>query len=50
VDVKLNRKEISTNGLDIREHKDEKWTHIRINNNVNLNDILKLAKMAYDKN
>ena len=50
VDVKLNRKEINVGGLDIREHKDEKWTHIRINNNVNMNDILKLSKIAYDKN
>jgi predicted transport protein len=48
VDIKLNRKEIKVDGLDIRPHKDEVWTHIRIQNETDLNLILDLAKKAYE--
>ena len=49
VDVKLNRKEIKSQGLDIREHKDEKWTHIRVHEDTDLDEILRLIKIAEGK-
>jgi len=48
VAIKLNRKEIKEEGLDIRPHKDEVWTHIRINNKTDLNLLLSLVKKAYE--
>lgn len=52
VDVKLNKKELNVNdfkekGLDIRPHKDEFWTHIRIEGDFDLNFLLNLVKKAY---
>lgn len=48
VDVKLNKNKIKVEGLDIRPHKDEVWTHIRIHNDTDLNLLLNLAKKAYE--
>lgn len=52
VDIKLNKKELNVNGfkekgLDIRPHKDEFWTHIRIERDFDLNLLLNLVKKAY---
>ena len=47
VDVKINRNEIKSESLDIREHKDEIWSHIRFNEETNLNELLAVIKLAF---
>ena len=50
LDLKLSKKLISSKDLDIRDHKDEVWTHIRVNNQVNLSLLIPYIKIAFDKN
>ena len=48
--IKLNEKEMMAENLykdlDIRPHKDEIWTHIRIHDGTNLNLILNLVEKS----
>lgn len=44
VDVKLDRKEIKHEGLDIRPHEDKTWTHIRVHNDTDVNALLNVVK------
>ncbi len=50
LDIRLNRKEITSQGLDIREFNDQKWTHIRVYEDTDLDETLKLIINAYQKN
>lgn len=49
VDVKINRTEIKSKSLDIREHKDQIWSHIRLNENTDLNELIALINIAFDR-
>jgi predicted transport protein len=50
IDLKLPRESIKDKELDVRPHKDEVWTHIRINNQFNLKLLDPYIKMAYEEN
>lgn len=50
IDVKLNRNEIKSKTLDIREHKDQVWTHIRFNEQTDINELIGIVKQAYNSN
>jgi predicted transport protein len=50
LDLKLDKKEIKNNELHVRDHKDKVWTHIRINNQVNLEDLMQDIELAYKVN
>ena len=50
VDVKLNKKEVKDEGLDIRPMDDEVWTHIRVHIDTDLSKILSVVKQAYEVN
>jgi predicted transport protein len=50
VDVKLNKEEIKEEGLDIRPHKGEVWTHIRVHSDTDFNALLNVIKQAYEVN
>jgi len=48
VDVKINRNKIKSESLDIREHKDKIWSHIRFNPKTNLDELLRVIKLAFN--
>src|SRR3989344_5505877 len=50
VDVKLNRNEIKSKTLDVREHKDQVWTHIRFSEQTDINELHEIIKLAYNSN
>ena len=50
VDVKLNKKEVKDEGLDIRPMDDEVWTHIRVHPDTDLSKLLTVVKQAYEVN
>ena len=50
VDVKLDKKEIKQEGLDIRPHEDKTWTHIRVHNDTDINALLNVVKQTYEVN
>lgn len=49
LDVKIPRKEFYIEGLDVREHKDPVWTHIRVNENTDLSLLIEAARKAYER-
>jgi len=50
IDVKLPRQEVKKAfpDLDVRPHKDEVFTHIRCNENTDIDRLVSLAQQAYD--
>jgi predicted transport protein len=50
VDVKLPRQEVEKTfpDLDVRPHKDEVFTHIRCNENTDIDQLVSLAQQAYE--
>lgn len=50
IDVKLPRREVEAlyPKLDIRIHKDEVFTHIRCNENTDIDQLVSLAQQAYE--
>jgi len=50
VDVKLPRQEVEKTfpDLDVRPHKDEIFTHIRCNENTDIDQLVSLAQQAYE--
>ena len=50
VDVKLDKKEVKEQGLDIRPIDDEVWTHIRVHPDTDLSKLLSVVKQAYEVN
>lgn len=50
LDLKMSKNEIKDNKIDIRPHKDKVWTHIRVSNQTNLDDLMPYIKLAFDKN
>lgn len=48
IPVKLNRNEINSKTLDIREHKDQVWTHIRFNEQTDINELIGAIRLAYN--
>ena len=49
VDVKINRNEIKSKSLDVREHKDQIWSHIRLSENTDLNELIALIRTAFEQ-
>ncbi len=49
-DVKLPKEEVKKQKmeLDVRDHKDTVWTHIRCNQSTSLDDLVALAEMAFE--
>ena len=50
VDIKLPKNEITDSNLDIRDHKDTIWTHIRISDETSLSKLMPFIKKAYEEN
>ncbi|PIN95133.1 hypothetical protein COU53_00885 [Candidatus Pacearchaeota archaeon CG10_big_fil_rev_8_21_14_0_10_30_48] len=50
IDIKIPKKEINSKDLDIRDHKDKVWTHIRVNNQIDLDLLIPLIKKAFERN
>ena len=48
--VKLDKKEVKEQGLDIRPIDDEVWTHIRVHPDTDLSKLLSVVKQAYEVN
>ncbi len=50
IDVKLPKDAVKKqfNELDVRDHKDKIYTHIRCNINTNIDDLVKLAELAFE--
>ncbi len=48
IDVKINRNDFKANSLDVRDHKDEIWSHIRFNEKTDLNELLAVIKKAFE--
>lgn len=49
IDVKINRNEIKSKSLDVREHKDQVWSHIRLSENTDLNELITLIRTAFER-
>jgi hypothetical protein len=49
-DVKMSREEVRKQfaKLDVRPHKDAVFTHIRCNENTNIEQLIALAEQAYE--
>ncbi len=50
LDLKIPKKEIKSKDLDVRNHKDEVWSHIRISNQVELQLLMPFIKKAFEDN
>ncbi len=50
LNVRLNKKEVPAGDLDVRPHKDEVWTHLRINGTSNVESVKNLIRKAYETN
>jgi len=49
LDIKIPRNELTIKGLDVGEHKDPVWTHIRANEDTDLSLLIKASKEAYER-